>query len=102
MNRASTMTSASDLAQRRLSYPATTMAVWAPSLAAVYGDRPAVIDGDRVLTYNDLDARSAQFAGVLHEAGCGPATWCSCTSVTASSSTSPTTVRSASERRSRS
>ncbi|MGW5322505.1 MULTISPECIES: AMP-binding protein [Rhodococcus] len=63
------MTSASDLAQRRLSYPATTMAVWAPSLAAVYGDRPAVIDGDRVLTYNDLDARSAQFAGVLHEAG---------------------------------
>lgn len=58
-----------DWIKRSLSYPATSMAVWAPSLAAVYGDRPAVIDGDRVLTYNELDARSAQFAGVLHEAG---------------------------------
>ncbi|KSZ57881.1 long-chain fatty acid--CoA ligase [Rhodococcus pyridinivorans KG-16] len=63
------MTSDFAWTQRTLSYPATSMAVWAPSLAAVYGDRPAVVDGDRVLTYNDLDARSAQFAGVLHEAG---------------------------------
>jgi long-chain acyl-CoA synthetase len=45
------------------------MAVWAPSLAAMYGDRAAVVDGDRVLSYRELDERSAQFAGALSAAG---------------------------------
>jgi long-chain acyl-CoA synthetase len=55
-----------------LSYPSTSMSVWAPSLAAMYGDRPAIIDGDRICTFNDLDRRSAQFAGVLVATGVQP------------------------------
>ncbi len=56
-------------ADTSLSYPQTSMAVWAPSLAAMYGDRAAVVDGDRVLSYRELDERSAQFAGALSAAG---------------------------------
>jgi len=63
------MNSRPDWVNRTLSYPATSMAVWTPSLAAVYGDRPAVIDGDRVLSFRELDERSAQFAGALRESG---------------------------------
>ena len=55
-----------------LSYPQTSMATWAPSLAAMYGDRAAVIDGDRVCSYRELDERSARFAGALAAAGVQP------------------------------
>ncbi|HET8994654.1 class I adenylate-forming enzyme family protein [Rhodococcus sp. SJ-2] len=56
-------------ADTSLSYPQVSMAVWAPSLAAMYGDRAAVVDGDRVLSYRELDEKSAQFAGALSAAG---------------------------------
>ncbi|MEE2060165.1 class I adenylate-forming enzyme family protein [Rhodococcus artemisiae] len=59
----------SDWADTALSYPQTSMAVWAPSMAAMYGDRAAVVDGDRVLTYRELDECSAQFANALSAAG---------------------------------
>lgn len=62
----------SDRPTLSLSYPQVSMAVWAPSLAAMYGDRAAVVDGDRVFTYHDLDERSAQFAGALVAAGVQP------------------------------
>ncbi|MFZ2177305.1 MAG: AMP-binding protein [Rhodococcus sp. (in: high G+C Gram-positive bacteria)] len=52
-----------------LVYPDVTMAVWAPSMAALYGDRAAIIDGERTCTYRDLDARSAQFADALRSSG---------------------------------
>ncbi|MEE2030536.1 class I adenylate-forming enzyme family protein [Rhodococcus chondri] len=55
-----------------LSYPSTSMTAWAPSMAAMYGDRPAIVDGDRVCTYRELDERSAQFAGALVAAGVQP------------------------------
>lgn len=40
-----------------LSYPQTSMAVLPASLGARYGTRPAVIDGDRVLTFADIAAK---------------------------------------------
>ncbi|MFF0815625.1 class I adenylate-forming enzyme family protein [Rhodococcus sp. NPDC003318] len=52
-----------------LTYPQVSMAVWAPSMGAAYGDRPALVDGEQVCTYRDLDERSAQFAGGLVAAG---------------------------------
>lgn len=55
-----------------LSYPDVTMGVWAPSMAALYGDRPAIVDGERVCTYRELDERSAQFASALQGAGVAP------------------------------
>lgn len=55
-----------------LSYPQTSMAVWAPSMAAAYGDRPAIVDGERVYTYRELDEQSAQFARALASTGVEP------------------------------
>lgn len=55
-----------------LSYPSTSMAMWAPSMAAVYGDRPAIVDGDRVYSYRELDEQSAQFACALASTGVEP------------------------------
>ncbi|MGX7727637.1 class I adenylate-forming enzyme family protein [Rhodococcus sp. 2H158] len=55
-----------------LSYPDVTMGVWAPSMAALYGDRAAIVDGERVCTYRELDERSAQFASALQGAGVAP------------------------------
>ncbi|WP_407441779.1 AMP-binding protein, partial [Rhodococcus sp. (in: high G+C Gram-positive bacteria)] len=55
-----------------LSYPSTSMAVWAPSMAAAYGDRPAIVDGDRVYSYRELDEQSAQFACALASTGVEP------------------------------
>jgi len=52
-----------------LRYPETTMVAWAPSLAAMYGDRAAIVDGDRTCSFRELDERSAQFAGALRTAG---------------------------------
>ncbi|MFD6856394.1 class I adenylate-forming enzyme family protein [Rhodococcus sp. NPDC060090] len=64
------MTSArSEWLDTALSYPQTSMTVWAPSMSAMYGDRAAVVDGDRVLSYRELDEKSAQFAGALSAAG---------------------------------
>lgn len=55
-----------------LSYPQTSMAAWAPSMAAMYGERAAIVDGDRVCSYRELDERSARFAGALAAAGVQP------------------------------
>ncbi len=60
---------ANTFAGLHLTYPDVSMAVWAPSMAAVHGDRAAVVDGDRSCTYRELDERSAQFAGGLVAAG---------------------------------
>ncbi|NMM89091.1 long-chain fatty acid--CoA ligase [Rhodococcus sp. SRB_17] len=53
-------------------YPDTTMAYWAPSMVALYGDRIAVVDGERTCTFRELGKRSAQFAGGLRRAGIVP------------------------------
>ncbi|WP_419232435.1 class I adenylate-forming enzyme family protein [Gordonia sp. CPCC 205515] len=45
------------------------MAVLPASMSALYGDRAAVVDGDRMLTYADLDERSAAVAAALRAAG---------------------------------
>ena len=55
-----------------LSYPQTSMAVWASSMAAAYGDRPAIVDGERVYSYRELDEQSAQFARALGSTGVEP------------------------------
>lgn len=52
-----------------LRYPNITMTHWASSFAALYGDRTAVVDGDRTCTFRELGERSAQFAGALRAAG---------------------------------
>ncbi|QGP87437.1 AMP-binding protein [Gordonia sp. 135] len=52
-----------------LNYPDTSMAVVPASMAALYGDRAAVVDGETTLTYTDLDARSAAVASALRSAG---------------------------------
>ncbi|MFW0785510.1 AMP-binding protein [Gordonia sp. CPCC 206044] len=52
-----------------LDYPAVTMAVLAPSMAKLYRNRAAVVDGDRTITYADLDTRSAAVAAALRDAG---------------------------------
>lgn len=52
-----------------LDYPAVTMAVLPASMAARYGDRAAVVDGDRTLTYAELDRRSAAVAAALRGTG---------------------------------
>ncbi|EME23580.1 class I adenylate-forming enzyme family protein [Rhodococcus triatomae] len=60
---------ANTFAAHRLTYPRVSMAVWAPSMAAAYADRAAVVDGEQTLSYRALDERSAQFAGALVAAG---------------------------------
>ena len=57
--------------RHNMHYPDTTMAYWAPSMAALYGDRLAVVDGERTCTFRELGQRSAQFAGALRQAGVG-------------------------------
>lgn len=52
-----------------LRYPETTMAVLPASMAALYGDRAAVVDGATTLTFAGLDARSAAVASALRSAG---------------------------------
>ncbi|MBA5849294.1 class I adenylate-forming enzyme family protein [Gordonia amicalis] len=52
-----------------LTYPDTSMAVLPASMAALYGDRAAVVDGNTTLTYAELDARSAAVASALRSAG---------------------------------
>lgn len=61
-----------DVPALSLTYPDVTMGVWAPSMATLYGDRPAIVDGDRMCTYRELDERSAQFASALRGAGVAP------------------------------
>ncbi|MEZ5152357.1 class I adenylate-forming enzyme family protein [Rhodococcus zopfii] len=60
------------LTEKHLAYPQVSMAVWAPSMGARYGDRLAVVDGDRTCTYRELDERSAQFANALAASGVRP------------------------------
>ena len=45
-----------------LSYPDATMAVLPASMAALYGERAAVVDGATTLTFTELDVRSAAVA----------------------------------------
>ncbi|RZL79763.1 MAG: long-chain fatty acid--CoA ligase [Rhodococcus sp. (in: high G+C Gram-positive bacteria)] len=52
-----------------LHYPELTMAAFPSSMANLYGDRPAVVDGDTVCTYRELDQRSGAFAAALRDAG---------------------------------
>ena len=51
-----------------LEYPAVTLASLPPSMALMYGDRAAVVDGDRVLSYAELDRRSAAVAAAFADA----------------------------------
>ncbi len=53
---------------------AQTVAELIPSLTAAYGDRPAVVLGDDVLTYRALDDRSAVIARGLLTRGVGKGT----------------------------
>ena len=52
-----------------LNYPRVTLASLPPSMAASYGDRLAVVDGTRTITYRELDARTAAFAAALRAGG---------------------------------
>lgn len=52
-----------------LSYPDATMAVLPASMAALYGERAAVVDGATTLTFTELDVRSAAAASALRAAG---------------------------------
>lgn len=52
-----------------LDYPDTTMAVLPASMAALYDDRAAVVDGNTTLTFAELDRRSAAVASALRSAG---------------------------------
>ncbi|TXG92477.1 long-chain fatty acid--CoA ligase [Rhodococcus rhodnii] len=40
-------------------------------MAAAYGDRAAIVDGERTTTYRELDERSGAVAAALHEKGVG-------------------------------
>ncbi|QDQ94527.1 long-chain fatty acid--CoA ligase [Rhodococcus sp. WB9] len=52
-----------------LHYPDLTLAAFPPGMARLYGDRAAVVDGDTVCTYRELDERSGAFAAALRDAG---------------------------------
>jgi fatty-acyl-CoA synthase len=54
------------------SYEALTPTAFLWRAARVYGDRPAVIDGDVRFTYAELLERSLKFAGALKELGVEP------------------------------
>ncbi|WP_024793652.1 class I adenylate-forming enzyme family protein [Tomitella biformata] len=64
--------SPSDLASVQLDYPRVSMALWPASMGALYGERPAIVDGDRVCTYRELDERTGRFASALVAAGVRP------------------------------
>ncbi len=49
-----------------LHYPDVTLAAFPSGMADLYGDKAAVVDGDTVCTYRELDQRSGAFA-----AACG-------------------------------
>lgn len=53
------------LTAQTLDYPDVSMAVIAPSVARLYGNRPAIVDGDEVCTYRDLYRRASAFAAGL-------------------------------------
>ena len=52
-----------------LDYPAVTVGALPASMARLYGDRAAVVEGGRVLSYTELDARSAAVAAALRADG---------------------------------
>ena len=52
-----------------LDYPAVTVGALPASVARLYGDRAAVVEGGRVLSYTELDARSAAVAAALRADG---------------------------------
>lgn len=54
-----------------LNYPDITMAALPPSTARMYGSRAAVVDEDRVLTYDELDVATARVSAALRAAGVG-------------------------------
>ena len=57
----------------------TNLAINLSDAARQYPGRPAVRLNDEVLSYAELDGRTAQVAGWLRERGLGPATgWASC------------------------
>ena len=53
----------------QLHYPEITLDALPASMAAMYPGRNAVVDGDRVLSYTELDHRTAAVAAGLHRAG---------------------------------
>ncbi|MGV9479546.1 class I adenylate-forming enzyme family protein [Gordonia aichiensis] len=53
----------------QLHYPEVTLDVLPASMAAMYPGRVAVVDGDRVLGYTELDRRTAAVAAGLRRAG---------------------------------
>nr|WP_271212708.1 AMP-binding protein [Rhodococcus wratislaviensis]GLK39398.1 long-chain acyl-CoA synthetase [Rhodococcus wratislaviensis] len=52
-----------------LHYPDLTLAAFPSGMADLYGDKAAVVDGDTVCTYRELDQRSGAFAAALRDAG---------------------------------
>ncbi|MFD9661629.1 class I adenylate-forming enzyme family protein [Rhodococcus sp. NPDC059968] len=52
-----------------LHYPDLTLAAFPSGMAVLYGDKAAVVDGDTVCTYRELDQRSGAFAAALRDAG---------------------------------
>ncbi|UZF55369.1 AMP-binding protein [Gordonia polyisoprenivorans] len=52
-----------------LHYPAITLATLPAGMARLYANRAAVIDGERVLTFDDLDVRTAAVAAGLAAIG---------------------------------
>lgn len=52
-----------------LRYPDTTMADLPAGMAAMYGNRAAVVDSETTLTYTELDTQSAAVASALRAAG---------------------------------
>jgi long-chain acyl-CoA synthetase len=52
-----------------LHYPDLTLAAFPSAMADLYGDKAAVVDGDTVCTYRELDQRSSAFAAALRDSG---------------------------------
>jgi fatty-acyl-CoA synthase len=60
------------LAQRPANYAPLTPISFLERSARVYPDKPAIIDGDRRITYREMFARCRRAADALRKAGVGP------------------------------
>lgn len=65
-------TSSSDLLGREESTTELHFATVLEQMAAVLGDRPAIVQGQTVRTWGELDERASRLASVLTAAGLGP------------------------------
>ncbi|MGC5255415.1 class I adenylate-forming enzyme family protein [Gordonia sp. DT218] len=54
-----------------LHYPDVPVAALPPSMARMYGGRAAVVDGDRVVSYDELDVETSRVAAALRASGVG-------------------------------